>query len=67
MPILREIVFYETNLFFAMVNDSTNLYNTRIQSFPELVLAKHFGFKDAKLLEFSEEEKKDVDVKSLFA
>jgi LemA protein len=48
-------------------NDSTNLYNTRIQSFPELVLARRFGFKDAKLLEFSEEEKKDVDVKSLFA
>ena len=48
-------------------NDSTNLYNTSIESFPELILARQFGFKEAKLLEFAEEEKKDVDVKSLFA
>jgi LemA protein len=48
-------------------NDSTNLYNTRIESFPELVLARRFGFKEAKLLEFTDDEKKDVDVKSLFA
>jgi len=48
-------------------NDSTNLYNTRIQSFPELILARQMGFKEAKLLEFAEDEKKDVDVKSLFA
>jgi LemA protein len=48
-------------------NDSTNLYNIRIQSFPEMILARQFGFKESKLLEFADEEKKDVDVKSLFA
>ncbi|HEY1772016.1 MAG TPA: LemA family protein [Gammaproteobacteria bacterium] len=48
-------------------NDSVNLYNTCIQSFPELILARQFSFKEASLLQFSEEEKKDVDVKSLFA
>jgi LemA protein len=48
-------------------NDSTNLYNTRIQSFPELILVRLFGFKAAALLEFADDEKKDVDVKSLFA
>jgi LemA protein len=48
-------------------NDSTNLYNTRIQSFPELILARQFSFKEAKLLEFAADEKQDVDVKSLFA
>ena len=48
-------------------NDSTNLYNTRIQSFPEMVLARQFGFKESKLLVFADDEKKDVDVKSLFA
>ena len=48
-------------------NDSVNLYNTRIQSFPELILARQFSFKEASLLEFSDEDKKDVDVKSLFA
>ena len=47
-------------------NDSVNLYNTRIQQFPDLIMANNFGFKPASLLEFSEEEKKDVDVKALF-
>ncbi|HET7176837.1 MAG TPA: LemA family protein [Gammaproteobacteria bacterium] len=47
-------------------NDSVNLYNTRIQQFPDLILANNFGFKPASLLEFGEEEKKDVDVKALF-
>jgi LemA protein len=48
-------------------NENVNLYNTRIESFPELILARQFSFKESKLLEFAEEEKKDVDVKSLFA
>ena len=47
-------------------NDSTNLYNTRIQQFPDLIIARQFGFKEASLLEFSAGEKQDVDVKSLF-
>ncbi|HEX7022162.1 MAG TPA: LemA family protein [Trueperaceae bacterium] len=48
-------------------NDSVNLYNTRIQQFPDVILANHFGFKSASLLEFSDEEKRDVDVKALFS
>ena len=48
-------------------NDSSNLYNIRVQSFPEMILARQFGFKESKLLEFADDEKKDVDVKSLFA
>lgn len=47
-------------------NDSVNLYNTRSQSFPELLIARWFGFQGAKLLEFTEDEKRDVDVKALF-
>ncbi len=47
-------------------NDSTNLYNTRIQQFPDLAIARQFGFKGASLLEFSADEKKDVDMKALF-
>lgn len=47
-------------------NDSTNLYNTRIQQFPDVIIARQFSFKPASLLEFSDEEKKDVDVKALF-
>jgi LemA protein len=48
-------------------NDSVNLYNTRIQQFPDLIIANNFGFKPGSLLEFSDAEKKDVDVKALFA
>ena len=48
-------------------NDSVNLYNTGIQQFPGVLLARQFSFKDAVMLEFGSEDKKDVDVKSLFA
>ncbi len=48
-------------------NDSVNLYNTRIQQFPDLIIANNFGFKPGSLLEFSDADKKDVDVKALFA
>src|SRR5262249_46449742 len=41
-------------------NDSVNLYNTRMQQFPDLLIANNFGFKRGNLLEFSDEEKKDV-------
>jgi LemA protein len=47
-------------------NDSVNIYNTRIQSFPELFVARWFGFHAGTLLEFSDSEKKDVDMKALF-
>jgi len=48
-------------------NDSVNLYNTRIQQFPDVLVANQFSFKPGSLLEFSDEEKKDVDVKALFS
>ncbi len=47
-------------------NESVNNNNVRIEQFPDLILARMFNFKAAELLEFSEEEKKDVDLKSLF-
>ncbi|MGE5625937.1 MAG: LemA family protein [Bacillota bacterium] len=48
-------------------NDSVNLYNTGIQQFPGVLFARQFGFMPASLLEFAEEEKKDVDMKALFS
>jgi len=48
-------------------NDSVNLYNTGIQQFPGLLLARLFAFKEAVLLEFAAGEKQDVDVKALFS
>ncbi|TVO76916.1 LemA family protein [Sedimenticola selenatireducens] len=47
-------------------NESVNNNNVRIEQFPDVILARMFNFKSAELLEFTEEEKKDVDLKSLF-
>ena len=47
-------------------NESVNLNNVRIEQFPDVLLANFFNFKPFELLEFSEEEKKDVDVAGLF-
>ena len=47
-------------------NESVNVNNVRIEQFPDSIFASMFGFKPAQLLEFSEEEKKDVDIKLLF-
>ncbi|PLY12968.1 MAG: LemA family protein [Sedimenticola sp.] len=47
-------------------NESVNNNNVRIEQFPDLIIARMFNFKAAELLEFSEEEKQDVDLKSLF-
>ena len=47
-------------------NESVNNNNVRIEQFPDVIIARFFNFKDADLLEFSEEELKDVNVKELF-
>jgi LemA protein len=46
-------------------NDSVNLNNVRIEQFPDIVIARWFSFKDRALLEFSDEEKRDPDLKAL--
>ncbi|MET0118110.1 MAG: LemA family protein [Sedimenticola sp.] len=47
-------------------NESVNNNNVRIEQFPDVIVARMFNFLSAELLEFSEEEKKDVDMKTLF-
>jgi LemA protein len=47
-------------------NESVNINNVRIEQFPDLVVARLFKFVAAPLLEFSAEEKRDVDLKALF-
>lgn len=49
-----------------LYNDAVNLNNIRIEQFPDVVIARFFAFKAFELLEFSEEEKTDVDVAHLF-
>ncbi|MEW8277105.1 MAG: LemA family protein [Candidatus Thiodiazotropha sp.] len=47
-------------------NDSVNSNNVRIEQFPDIILARQFGFKPAVLLEFDETELTDVDMGALF-
>jgi LemA protein len=49
-----------------LYNASVNLNNVRIHQFPDLVVARGFGFKAATLLEFTDAQKADVDMKALF-
>lgn len=47
-------------------NESVNLLNVRIEQFPDVILARFFGFKPATLLEFRQEQLRDPDLKQLF-
>jgi len=47
-------------------NEAVNNNNVRIEQFPDVIIANFFSFKAAELLEFSEQEKADVDMKALF-
>ena len=49
-----------------LYNEAVNLNNTRIEQFPDLLLARWFGFKASPLLEFSQQLTADVDLKALF-
>ena len=48
-------------------NESVNVNNIRIEQFPDVIIARMLAFKAFELLEFSEEEKADVDMKTLFS
>lgn len=48
-------------------NESVNINNVRIEQFPDLIVARLFKFGEFDLLEFSEEELRDPDMKALFA
>ena len=47
-------------------NESVTLNNIRIETFPDVLLARWFGFQAHALLDFAEVEKRDVDLKALF-
>ena len=48
-------------------NESVNINNARIEQFPDVFIAQMFRFGAKPLLTFTEEDKKDVDVKALFS
>jgi LemA protein len=47
-------------------NESTNINNIGIETFPDLIVARLFGFGERDLLEFDASEIADVSVKALF-
>ncbi|TNE75927.1 MAG: LemA family protein [Gammaproteobacteria bacterium] len=49
-----------------LYNDVVNQNNIRIEQFPDVLIANFFKFGPKELLEFSEEETADVDIKGLF-
>lgn len=49
-----------------LYNDQVNLNNIRVKTFPDVLIAQQFGFRPAQFLEFTQEEKRDVDVGALF-
>ncbi len=50
-----------------LYNDQVNLNNIRVKVFPDVLIAQKFVFLPAQLLEFTSEEKRDVDVGALFS
>ena len=44
-------------------NDSVNIYNIRINQFPDMFFASILNFKEKSLYEISESDTKDVDIK----
>jgi LemA protein len=49
-----------------LYNDQVNLNNIRVKVFPDVLIATQFGFRTAQLLEFTAEEKRDIDTAALF-
>jgi LemA protein len=50
-----------------LYNASVNINNVRIEQFPDVIVARMFAFKPAELLQFSDAEKADVDLRALFS
>lgn len=48
-------------------NESVNLNNVRIEQFPDILVARKLSFEPFDLLEFSDEEKTDVNIGKLFS
>lgn len=49
-----------------LYNDAVNLYNVRLEQFPDTLIARLFHFEAQPLLQFSAAEKADVEIGALF-
>lgn len=50
-----------------LYNAAVNINNVRIEQFPDALVARLFSFHSAELLQFSEAEKADVNLRQLFS
>jgi LemA protein len=50
-----------------LYNGQVNLNNIRIKAFPDVLIAQKFGFRPAQLLEFSGEDRHEVDAGALLS
>ena len=50
-----------------LYNAAVNINNMRIEQFTDVLVARMFSFHSAELLQFSEAEKADVDLRQLFS
>ncbi|SDR94876.1 LemA protein [Halopseudomonas litoralis] len=50
-----------------LYNAAVNINNVRIEQFPDVLIARLFSFQAAELLQFSEADKADVDLRQLFS
>ena len=44
-------------------NDSVNQYNIRIQSIPDVIVARMMGYNDEEMFEVAETDKQDIEIK----
>lgn len=50
-----------------LYNEAVNINNVRIEQFPDVLVARMFDFRKAELLQFSEADTADVDMRALFS
>ncbi len=64
MQLQEELTGTENKIAYARqhYNDIVMTFNTRIETFPNNIFAKMFGFKEERLFEATEEERKNVKV-----
>ena len=48
-------------------NESVNIHNTRIEQFPDIIIARLLGFRARELLQFQQREIQDVNLNKLFS
>ncbi len=62
MQLQEELASTENRIAFSRqhYNDAVMHYNTRRESFPDVLIANNFGFKEAQMLELEDEEARKV-------